>query len=66
MTASPFDDAWGGDDRRNRGSWMAGSAEYGDLSDYLVGRNARECHYRQCSVKLLSAGGDDVLWGEYA
>ena len=60
------DDAWGGDDRRNHGTLMAGSAVYGDLSDYLVGRNARECHYRLCSVKLLSAGGDDVLWGEYA
>ena len=61
-------DDWGTDDNKNHGTLMAGNAIYGDLSDYIAGRNVRGCNYRLCSVKLLSPSldGNDVLWGEYA
>ena len=60
-------DNWGIEDRRNHGTLMAGSSVYGDLSDYIAGRNDRNINYRLCSVKLLSPSmdGNDILWGEY-
>lgn len=61
-------DDWGIDDNRNHGTLMAGNVIYGDLSDYIAGRNDCGCKYRLCSVKLLSPSldGNDILWGEYA
>ena len=60
-------DEWGGKDRRNHGTMMAGTAVYGDLADYIAGRNGSGCGYRLCSVKLLSPslGDGDVEWAEY-
>lgn len=60
-------DTWGIDDRKNHGTLMAGSAVYGDLSDYIAGHNGHECLYRLCSVKLFSpsTNEEEVLWAEY-
>lgn len=61
-------DQWGTSDRHNHGTMMAGASVYGDLTDYISGRNNRQCRYRLCSVKLYSPNDseDDVEWAEYA